>query len=72
MIRGSCWLSFAAHPIRIYPRVPYWLFFKTYASPPCNLQGAQSIQLRSNLSLDRLPVGRFTRRSFLLAQKRSR
>ena len=34
MIRGSCWLSFAAHPIRIYPRVPYWLFFKIYAPPP--------------------------------------
>ena len=33
MIRGSCWLSFAAHPIRIYPRVPYWLFFKIYAFP---------------------------------------
>ena len=37
MIRGSCWLSFAAHPIRIYPRVPYWLFFKIYAFPPPTL-----------------------------------
>ena len=33
MISGSCWLSFAAHPIREYPRVPYWLFFKIYAFP---------------------------------------
>ena len=39
MIRGSCWLSFAAHPIRIYPRVPYWLFFKIYAFPPKCFEG---------------------------------
>ena len=30
----NCWLSFAAHPIREYLRVPYWLFFKIYAFPP--------------------------------------
>ena len=44
MMRGICGLSLVAHPNRLHPRVPSWLFFKNddYALPSSRISGSKS------------------------------
>ena len=53
MIRGSCWLSLAAHPNRLHPRVPFWFFLKNddyYALPCSSLKRYPHQHTRATLS----------------------